>query len=111
MAPNNQYELSAKGFSVMADFGGVALFSVLLHFHMEYNSELILPLIYLLRGSKLSIVIHVFFISNIFISNARLKLVKIQANTKQHPESELVVSEKYSHSSSTLSSRNNMTCS
>ena len=30
-----------------------------------------------------------FFISNTFTSNARLKLVKNQANAKQHPEAEL----------------------
>ena len=42
-----------------------------------------------------------------FISNARLKLVKNQANTKQHPEAELLLYENYSHSPSTLSSKNN----
>ena len=30
--------------------------------------------------------IHAFFISNTFISNARLKLAKNQVNAKQHPE-------------------------
>ena len=30
----------------------------------------------------------VFFISNTFISNARLKLTKNQVNAKQHPETE-----------------------
>ena len=40
-----------------------------------------------------------FFISNTFINNARLKLAKIQANAKQHPEAELLF-ENYSHSSS-----------
>ena len=33
--------------------------------------------------------IHAFFISNNFISNARLELAKNQANAKQHPEAEL----------------------
>ena len=42
MDQNNQDELSAKRFSVMVDFGGMALFSVLLHFEMKFNSELIL---------------------------------------------------------------------
>ena len=42
-----------------------------------------------------------------FTSNARLKLVKNQANTKQHPEAELLLYENYSHSPSTLSSKNN----
>ena len=30
--------------------------------------------------------LHAFFISNTFISNARLKLAKNQAKAKQHPE-------------------------
>ena len=57
-----------------------------------------------------------FFISNTFISNARLKLVENQADTKQHPEAELFLYENYSHSTylhpnylSTLSSKNNRT--
>ena len=45
------------------------------------------------------------------ISNARLKLAKNQANVKQHPEAELLVFENYSHYSSTLSSKNDRTCS
>ena len=53
--------------------------------------------------------LHAFFISNTFISNARLKLVKNQANAKQHSEAELLKSENYWHSSSTLSSNNNRT--
>ena len=48
-----------------------------------------------------------FFICNIFISNARLKLAKNQVKAKQHPEAELLLFENYSHSSSTLSSNNN----
>ena len=42
------------------------------------------------------------FISNTFISNARLKLVKNQAKGKQHPEAEPLLFENYSLSSSTL---------
>ena len=34
-----------------------------------------------------------FFISNTFISNARLKLAKNHANAKQHPEAELLLCE------------------
>ena len=40
-----------------------------------------------------------FFISNTFISNARLKLAKNQANGKQHHEAELLLFENNSHSS------------
>ena len=61
MDPNNQYELFAKRFSVMVDFEGLVLFSVLLHFDMEYNIEIILLLIYLVRESKISIVITFLF--------------------------------------------------
>ena len=50
-----------------------------------------------------------FFISKTFISNARLKLVKNQANAKQHTEAELLLSENYSHSLHTLSFKNNGT--
>ena len=53
--------------------------------------------------------IHAFFISNTFISNARLKLAKIQANAKQHPGAKLLLFENYSHFSSTLSSKGNKT--
>ena len=48
-----------------------------------------------------------FFISRIFISNARLKLAKNQASAKQHPGAELLLTENYSHSLSTLLSKNN----
>ena len=34
---------------------------------------------------------HILFISNTFISDARLKLAKNQANAKQHPETELLL--------------------
>ena len=50
-----------------------------------------------------------FYIKNTFTSNVKLKLVKNQANAKQHPEAELLLFENYSHSSSTLSSKNNRT--
>ena len=43
------------------------------------------------------------------MSNASLKLAKNQADAKQHPQAELFLFENYSHSSSTLSSRNNST--
>ena len=36
-------------------------------------------------------------------------MAKNQANDKQHPEAELLLFENYSHSSSTLSSKNNRT--
>ena len=49
----------------------------------------------------------VFFISNTFISNARLKLTKNQAKAKQHPEAELLLFENYLLSSSSLSFKNN----
>ena len=44
-----------------------------------------------------------FFISNIFVRNARLKLAK----AKQNPEDEFSLFENYSLSSSTLSSKSN----
>ena len=53
--------------------------------------------------------IHAFFKSNTFISNARLKLAKYQANAKQNSEAELLPSENYSNSSSTLSFKDNRT--
>ena len=42
--------------------------------------------------------VHAFFISNTFISKARLKLAKNQANAKHHPEAELLLFQNYSHS-------------
>ena len=44
------------------------------------------------------------------MSNTRLKLAKNQANAKQHPEAELLLFDNYSHSSTTLSFKNNKTC-
>ena len=43
--------------------------------------------------------IQAFFISNNFISTARLKLAINQANAKQRPETKLLLFENYSHSS------------
>ena len=51
-------------------------------------------------------IIHAFFVSNTFISNAWLKLAKNQANAKHHPEAELPLFENYSRSSSKFSSKN-----
>ena len=56
----------------------------------------------------LLIELYAFFISITFISNTRLKLAKNQASAKQHPDAELLLFENYSHSSPTLSSKNNM---
>ena len=53
--------------------------------------------------------LHLFFISNSFISNSRLKLTKNQANAKQHPEAELLTFGNYSDFSFTLSTKNNRT--
>ena len=47
-----------------------------------------------------------FFVSNTFINNAKLKLGKNQAKAKQHPEAELLLFENYSLLSSKLSSKN-----
>ena len=47
-----------------------------------------------------------FLISNIFISNAYLKLAKNQANAKQHPEAALLLFENVSHPSFALLSKN-----
>ena len=54
---------------------------------------------------------HLFTLYEFFISNARLKLEKSQAKAKQQPETELLLIENYSLSSSTLSSKNNSRCS
>ena len=44
--------------------------------------------------------IRFFFVSNTFVSNARLKLAKNQANAKQNPGAKLLLFENYAHSSS-----------
>ena len=46
--------------------------------------------------------IHAFF-----ISNARLLLARNQANAKQCPQAELLLFQNYSHTSSSLSTKNN----
>ena len=48
-----------------------------------------------------------FFLSNTFISNAMVKLVKNQAKAEQHPEAKLLLFENYLISLSKLSSTNN----
>ena len=48
-----------------------------------------------------------FFLITTFINTARLKLAKNQANAKQHPKAELLTFENNSHSSSSLSTKNN----
>ena len=50
--------------------------------------------------------IHAFFISDTFISNARLNLAKNQAKAKQQAEAEPLLFENSLLSSSTLSSKN-----
>ena len=54
---------------------------------------------------------HLFTLYEFFISNARLKLEKNQVKAKQQPETELLLIENYSLSSSMLSSKNNSRCS
>ena len=53
------------------------------------------------------IYMHSFFISNISVSSARLKLAKNSAKAKQHPEVEFSLFENHSLFSFTLSSKNN----
>ena len=48
-----------------------------------------------------------FFMSNAFISNSRLKLVKNHTKAKQHPEAELLLFENYLPSSSMLYTNSN----
>ena len=52
-----------------------------------------------------------FFKSKTFISNVRLKLAKNYANAKQQPDAQPLLFENYSHSQSTLSSKNHRACS
>ena len=54
-------------------------------------------------NSAVFIYCYVFFVSNTFISNARLKLAKNQANAKQNPGAKLLLFENYAHSSSKYS--------
>ena len=51
--------------------------------------------------------LQAFFISNTFITNARLKLEKNRGKAKQHPKADLLLFENFSFSSSMLSSKNN----
>ena len=70
--------------------------------HFVKNKERLLAIF-----TKYSIIdTRFFFMGKTFVSNARLKLAKNQANAKQHPQAELLLSENYSHSPSTLSSKN-----
>ena len=55
--------------------------------------------------SKEIIFYTLFFTSNTFISNARLKVAKNPTKAKQHLEAELLLFENYSHSSSKLPSK------
>ena len=48
-----------------------------------------------------------FFISNTFIRNGRLKLVKNQGKAKEHPQAEFFLLENYLLTPSSLPSRNN----
>ena len=50
--------------------------------------------------------IHASFISNIFISNTRLKLTENQSKAKQHLKAKLLLSQNYSLCLLTLSSKN-----
>ena len=59
---------------------------------------------YLQNQLKSNSITHFFYMQHFHV-NARLKLAKNQANAKQHPETELFLFEKYSHSSSTLSQK------
>ena len=73
-----------------------------------------IPLIQLYRPTNVFIavkfVVIIFYcFYNTFISNARHKLTKNQANAKEHPEAELLLLENYSNSSSKLSSKDNRT--
>ena len=54
--------------------------------------------------------IHAFFYKQNFCKQQQAEIgKKNQANAKQNPEAELLLFENYSHSSSTLSSKNNRT--
>ena len=55
----------------------------------------------------LASLVHDFFLSNTFISNARLKLAKYQAKAIQHPEAKVLLFQNYLFFSSTLSSKSN----
>ena len=61
-----------------------------------------------IRGRNLQ---YTLFYKQHFCKQRQAKIGKKLANSKQHPEAELVLFENYSHSSFTLSSKNNRTCS
>ena len=93
---------------------GFIRFRNMLNMFQIYSKRKTLYFIIVFRQRFYSVYISIhafFYIRNTFISNARLKLAKIQSNAKQHPEAERLPFESYSHSSSTLSSKNNRTCS
>ena len=50
-----------------------------------------------------------FFYKQHFYKQRQVAIGKNQASTNQNPETELLLFKNYSHSSSTLSSKNNMT--
>ena len=58
-----------------------------------------------LRIAASMVYVQAFLISNTFISKTRLKLTENQAKAKQHPETERLLFENYSLSSSMLSSK------
>ena len=51
-----------------------------------------------MNGNKPTELHNFLFISNTFISNARLKLAKNQTSANQHPEAEPLLFENFSHS-------------
>lgn len=51
------------------------------------------------------LICSLFYISNLFTSNTRLKLAKHQAHGKQHPKAQLLLFKNFSHSSFTLPSK------
>ena len=55
-----------------------------------------------MEALPLQVIYTLFYVSNTSISNTRLKLTKYQVKAKQHPETELLTFENYSHSSTML---------
>ena len=53
--------------------------------------------------------LRAFFYNQHFYKQRQAEIGKIQAYARQHPEAELLLYENYSHSSYTLSSKNNRT--
>ena len=52
---------------------------------------------------------HAFFYKQLFYNQCQAYIGKNQANTKQHPETEILLFENCSHFSFTFSSKNNST--